>query len=178
MVLPGQELNSISQASSGPGTYLDQSVIRSTVIGTPETTNGLVTVQNRGRRVPCVGDEVLCKIVKISINMAQALIVAIRDTPLDFEFLAVIRLNDIRKHEIEKLKVEECFRPGDIVRARVISLGDSKSFFLSTAEAELGVVLAYTSSGSRLFPLNWEEMIEPISSQRECRKVAKPVINC
>lgn len=31
------------------------------------------------------------------------------------------------------------FRPGDIVRARVISLGDARQYYLSTAENELGV---------------------------------------
>lgn len=177
MVLPGQQITLASQGASGAGTYLDSEVIRASVAGQSEMRDGIVSVHNSGRRVPCVGDLVLCRIVKISINMAQALILAIRDTPLNSEFLAVIRISDIRKHEIEKLKVEDCFRPGDVVRARVISLGDSKSFFLSTAEPELGVVLAYTSTGQRLFPFNWEEMIEPNSSSRECRKVAKPVIN-
>ena len=36
----------------------------------------------------------------------------------------------------------ECFRPGDVVRAEVLSLGDARSYYLSTAEPELGVVRA------------------------------------
>ena len=45
----------------------------------------------------------------------------------------------------------ECFRPGDIVLADVLSLGDARSYFLSTAKNELGVVHAKSlAGGSRL----------------------------
>lgn len=44
--------------------------------------------------------------------------------------------------------MSKSFRPGDIVMARVISLGDAQSYLLSTAENELGVVIA-TSEGGR-----------------------------
>ena len=90
-------------------------------------------------------------------------------------FLGIIRLQDVRKHEIEKIVMEESFQPGDVVQAKVISLGDSKWFYLSTAETELGVVLAW-SKGKRLLPMSWEEMIEPGSGNKFLRKVAKPLI--
>lgn len=41
--------------------------------------------------------------------------------------------------QVDKVEVFKCFRPGDIVRARVISLGDARQYYLSTAENELGV---------------------------------------
>ena len=41
----------------------------------------------------------------------------------------------------------KCFRPGDIVIARVISLGDAQSYLLTTAENELGVVIATSEAG-------------------------------
>jgi hypothetical protein len=40
-----------------------------------------------------------------------------------------------------------CFRPGDLVRAEVISLGDARSYYLSTAKNSLGVVSAKTVNG-------------------------------
>jgi exosome complex component CSL4 len=43
--------------------------------------------------------------------------------------------------------MHECFRPGDVVRAEVLSLGDSRSFFLTTAKNELGVVYAKSLAG-------------------------------
>ena len=40
-----------------------------------------------------------------------------------------------------------CFRPGDIVRAVVVSLGDARSYYLSTASNECGVVYAKSIAG-------------------------------
>ena len=45
------------------------------------------------------------------------------------------------------MKLYDCFRPGDVVRAKVVSLGDARSYFLSTAEKELGVVYAKSVAG-------------------------------
>ncbi|CAM9247083.1 unnamed protein product [Heterosigma akashiwo] len=32
--------------------------------------------------------------------------------------------------EIDKVRIQDCFRPGDLVRARVISLGDARQYTL------------------------------------------------
>jgi exosome complex component CSL4 len=79
----------------------------------------------------------------------------------------------------------------------VISLGDTNSYFLSCAENELGVVIAYSESGNffiitlysetngfvkminfflkgvRMVPISWNEMQCPVTMQKEYRKVAK-----
>jgi exosome complex component CSL4 len=55
---------------------------------------------------------------------------------------AIIRKQNIRLHDIDKIKMDECFLPGDIVLARLISYGDSHQIFLSTAEEECGVLFA------------------------------------
>jgi exosome complex component CSL4 len=44
--------------------------------------------------------------------------------------------------DIDKIEIVKSFTPGDIVRAKVISLGDARSYLLSTAEDELGVIMA------------------------------------
>ena len=41
-----------------------------------------------------------------------------------------------------------CFRPGDVIKAEVLSLGDSRSYYLSTAKNELGVVYARSLAGN------------------------------
>jgi exosome complex RNA-binding protein Csl4 len=43
----------------------------------------------------------------------------------------------------------DCFRPGDIVRAKVLSLGDARSYHLSTADNSLGVVRAKSLAGAQ-----------------------------
>lgn len=38
---------------------------------------------------------------------------------------AVIRKQNIRSHEIDKIEMNKCFIPGDLVQTRLISFGDS-----------------------------------------------------
>ena len=59
----------------------------------------------------------------------------------------MIRKLDVRATEVDKLKMHECFRPGDLIKAEVISLGTARSYFLSTAKNELGVFYALSSAG-------------------------------
>ncbi len=60
------------------------------------------------------------------------------------------RQYDVRDTERDKVVLQESFRPGDIVRARVISLGDARSYMLSTAAVDLGVVYAENDAGAPL----------------------------
>lgn len=92
--------------------------------------------------------------------------------------------------QVDRVEVYKCFRPGDIVRARVISLGDSRQYYLSTAENELGVLYAKASGeggtglsvlgagavgGGVMVAVDWETMMDPATGAKEPRKVAKPV---
>lgn len=63
---------------------------------------------------------------------------------------------DIRATEVDKAEVVKSLRPGDIIRARVISLGDSTQYFLSTAENELGVRWAKSAAGAIMIPISWQ----------------------
>lgn len=70
--------------------------------------------------------------------------------------------------------MQECFRPGDIVRAEVVSLGDRRSYFLTTAKNEPGVVYARSvAAGVPMVPVGWEEMQCPQTLTVERRKLAK-----
>jgi exosome complex RNA-binding protein Csl4 len=69
--------------------------------------------------------------------------------------------------------VYNCYRPGDIVRAVVISLGDARSYYLSTARTDLGVVSARGRADKPMVPLSWELMQCPVTRVKEYRKVAK-----
>jgi len=52
-----------------------------------------------------------------------------------------------------------------------ISLGDVRSYFLSTAKNELGVVLARSAAGHDMVPINWQQMQCPVTKLKEFRKV-------
>ena len=55
----------------------------------------------------------------------------------------------------ERVQVDilACFRPGDIVRAEILSAGDARSFYLTTAKPELGVIFAKSLAGETLSAL-------------------------
>ena len=71
--------------------------------------------------------------------------------------------------------MELCFQPGDVVRALVASLGDARSYFLSTARDDLGVVVARAEDGTPLVPQDAVTMRNPLTGLTEGRKVAKLV---
>ncbi|ODV62708.1 exosome non-catalytic core subunit CSL4 ASCRUDRAFT_31968 [Ascoidea rubescens DSM 1968] len=91
-------------------------------------------------------------------------------------FKGVIRSQDVRDMDKDKVQINDCFMPGDIVRALVLSLGDGSNYYLSTTRNDLGVVLARASDGSNnlLYPIDWQTMIDPITGLTEKRKCAKP----
>jgi exosome complex component CSL4 len=89
-------------------------------------------------------------------------------------FMGVVRKQDVRKTEIDKVDLGSCFRGGDIVRAEVLSLGDARSFYLTTARDELGVVQArHRHSREIMLPISWTEVQDPVTGEVEDRKVAR-----
>ncbi|KAL7461912.1 hypothetical protein ACHAXS_002319 [Conticribra weissflogii] len=102
--------------------------------------------------------------------------------PLREPYLGTLRQNDIRPNSSLEIEISDCFRPGDVILARIHAIGgsggggaNSDAFVLTTAEAELGVVQAISEvSGFEMIPISWKEMECPMSGVREGRKVAKP----
>ncbi|KKZ66985.1 hypothetical protein EMCG_07330 [[Emmonsia] crescens] len=92
----------------------------------------------------------------------------------DLRFQALIRKEDVRAVEKDRVVMDEMFRVGDIVRAVVISLGDQSFYYCSTARNELGVVMGRSEEGNVLVPVSWREMVDGRSGRREERKVARP----
>lgn len=70
--------------------------------------------------------------------------------------------------------MNESFRVGDILRAAVISLGDERNYYVSTAGNEFGVVIAKSEAGNSMVPISWKEMKDVVTGKGESRKVAKP----
>lgn len=66
------------------------------------------------------------------------------------------------------------FYPDDIVLAKVISLGDPQSnYLLTTAENELGVLVAHSESGVQMVLINWCETQCHKTHTKEFWKVAQ-----
>jgi len=179
VVVPGTGLAETTSAVAGQGTYVRNSVIYASVVGMKRVSQqGNKTVievvpDKPATPLPQIGDVVTAKVTKISIKMAHVSILAIGLVVLKEPMVGIVRSRDVRAFEIDTVEMYKSFRPGDVIRAEVISLGDSKSYYLSTAKNELGVILAQSASGHTMVPISWQQMQCPVTKIKEYRKVAK-----
>ncbi|KAI8804304.1 hypothetical protein BJ742DRAFT_825647 [Cladochytrium replicatum] len=184
IVVPGQRLASGSEFNASSGTYIRDGDIYASVVGqltslpapTPSETPSIRVVRSKPpSAVPEIGSIVTGRVLRINPTQATLAILIVGSTPCHDEFRGVIRIQDVRATEKDRVVMVKSFRPGDIVRAEVISLGDARSYYLSTAKNELGVVFATSLAGFTMIPLSWEQMICPRTKATENRKCAKPV---
>lgn len=72
--------------------------------------------------------------------------------------------------------MSESYKPGDYLKAKIISLGDSlRNLYLTTAGEDLGVLVAKNEKTDNLMlPFDWDNMVDPGNSEFEKRKVARP----
>ncbi|KAJ9077063.1 hypothetical protein DSO57_1020322 [Entomophthora muscae] len=124
--------------------------------------------------IPEVGSIVTAQVLRIFPKLAGLKIVMVGTNPCTDDFSGIIRVQDVRATEKDSVQIFQSFRPGDIVKAEVISLGDSKSYYLSTAKNELGVINAQSPAGETMIPISWKEMQCPKTHVIESRKCAKP----
>lgn len=113
------------------------------------------------------------QVTRISQMVVNTKIICVGTKALDVDFKGIIRLQDVRALEVDKVVMYDCFRPGDVVQAEVVSLGDARSYYLSTAKNELGVVHARSLAGVPMVAVSWEAMQCPDTLVVEKRKVAK-----
>ncbi|WWC62294.1 uncharacterized protein I303_104890 [Kwoniella dejecticola CBS 10117] len=179
ILLPGQPLPSSLTApplpACGSGCYESNGRILASIVGIPRRDGSVVSVIGREEsgNTPDVGSVVS----RLTPQQAHLTLTTSNDRPLpetSEEFQGVIRISDIRLTERDKIKMGECFRLGDLVKAKVLSLGDARSYYLSTAANELGVMYAVSEAGNPLLPVSYQEMEDELTGTREKRKVAKP----
>lgn len=70
--------------------------------------------------IPEVNSTVLCKVTRITPRQATVAILVVGETVLDGEWQGIIRVQDVRATEKDRVKIFESFRPGDVVRATVV----------------------------------------------------------
>lgn len=175
------------ECGAGPGTYEKGRYICASRVGkvvkreiesnrfvvevvSPENQEGCAPVNYPV--VPKIGDIVLGKVIRLSQKLASVDILSVENCDVKEIFTGIVRAQDIRTSEIDSVELHRCFRPRDIIRARVLSLGDSRAYYLSTAEPELGVVSSVSQNGNKMVPLDESAMHSVETGEREERKVA------
>ncbi|XP_057476972.1 uncharacterized protein LOC130764686 isoform X1 [Actinidia eriantha] len=186
LVTPGEVLGKASELKAGRGAYVatHNNTVYASLTGRrslnpppPDSPDKRPTVEVTGHKahgaVPVPGSIVIARVAKVMARMASADIMCVGSKSVREKFSGIIRHQDIRATEIDKVDMHSSFRPGDIVRASILSLGDARAYYLSTAKNELGVVSAESTAGATMVPISWTEMQCPLTGQIEQRKVAK-----
>ncbi|MCL7035978.1 hypothetical protein MKW94_023466 [Papaver nudicaule] len=185
MVTPGEVLGYSSTLIPGKGAYLHNKTVYASLTGnrviippspdSPDQKRSIVEVTGHKAHgaVPEPGSIVIARVTKVMAKMASADIMCVGTKSVKEKFSGVIRQQDVRATEIDKVDMHMSFRPGDIVKALVLSLGDARAYYLSTAKNELGVVSAESIGGATMVPISYTEMQCPLTGQIEQRKVAK-----
>ncbi|KAF6739157.1 Exosome complex component CSL4 [Oryzias melastigma] len=165
LCVPGDKLCSVEDCIMGTGVYLRHGYIYSSLAGYVLRKNEgeelpviSVVRETEVQLLPDVGAIVTCKVTSINSRFAKVHILYVGSTPLKDLFRGTIRKEDVRATEKDKVEMHRSFRPGDIVLAKVISLGDVQSnYLLTTAENELGVVVAHSDAGEHTVTLLWRD---------------------
>ncbi|XP_046995168.1 exosome complex component CSL4 isoform X3 [Schistocerca americana] len=166
---------------SGCGTYERHGYIYSALAGfvniVKKDKSTIIEVRsiNDQSIVPAPGDIVTAKVALINQRFCKCVIKCIGDTVLSRPYRGILRKEDVRATEKDGVEMYKCFRPGDIILARVLPMTDIHSYQLSTAENELGVVIAHSEAGIEMVPISWTQMQCPKTFVKEWRKVAKVV---
>ncbi|KPP68610.1 exosome complex component CSL4-like [Scleropages formosus] len=155
LCVPGEKLCSAEDCSPGAGTYLRHGQIFASLAGyVLKKSEGeelpviSVIKETEAQLLPDVGAIVTCKVTSINPRFAKVHILYVGSTPLKERFRGTIRSH--------------------------ISLGDVQSnYLLTTAENELGVVVAHSEAGVQMVPISWCEMQCPRTHAKEFRKVAR-----
>uniref|UniRef100_A0A915PMK4 S1 motif domain-containing protein n=1 Tax=Setaria digitata TaxID=48799 RepID=A0A915PMK4_9BILA len=187
-VIPGDRLFPISeQLKAGIGTYELFGHIYASLAGNlhmyttveRDREAKIVEVRRESEKekrhiMPYVGCIVTAKVQNIGQRFAKCTIHCVECSVLSHEFNGILRKEDIMPVEKEKVKLEQCVHPGDVILARVIGFGDNqRSYLLSIMEDELGVVSGIGNLGERMVPCSFDEVKSVITDTCEPRKVAR-----
>lgn len=180
--VPGQRLCVSDKVNiAGPGTYEQQGYIYSKLAGVVKLTTDekTCTVSIHGITeqsiVPAPGDIVTAMVTMVNQRFCKCSIKCIGDIILTRPYRGILRKEDVRAIDKDRVEMYKSYRPGDIILARVMPMTEAHTYQLSTAENELGVAIAQSEEGIAMIPISWTQMQCPKSMSKEFRKVAKIV---
>ena len=125
-LLPGQPVpvRAGTLPAVGPGVYLRHGQLRASLAGTlPDDPAQPPAIHRRRPHPPAPNSLILGTVTRLSPLQAVVAISVVDGIPLPpgEEFTGVIRTQDIRATEKDKVKIADCFRGGDVVKGLVVS---------------------------------------------------------
>ncbi len=172
-VVPGTQLGVIEEFTPGSGTYVEDGTIHSQVTGCT-----LLDMLNRQISVyplvptaivPQVGNIVTGLVLEVRSKNAILRIFKIGEKMLSGFFTGLLHISSVSHGYVDNM-FNVC-KVGDIITAKVIST-KNRSFFLSTADKDLGVIQAFCSICGSLLETKNRGMSCPNCGNFEGRKLS------
>jgi len=173
LVLPGDRLGVIEEFVPDAGTFVQDGVIYSMIVGRAlvDMANKRVSIYRlvHAIMVPKVGDTVVGQVSSVQPENAAVRISQIGEKQLTGVFMGVLHISDVHMRYVESM-FEIC-KVGDTIRAKVIS-EKNHVFHLTTKEKELGVTYAFCSNCGGALESKRQGMHCPKCGRVEQRKTA------
>jgi len=170
---PGDRLGVIEEFMPGSGTYVEEGAIHSKTVGYTllDMENRKVSVYplSQAVNVPKVGSPVVGQVSDTQSKTAMVRIFQIGNKMLSGVFSGILYISDANASYVDSM-FDVC-KTGDIVRAKVVSKAN-RTFHLSTAESDLGVIYAFCSQCGHMLSLKAQKMQCPKCGKIEKRKVS------
>ncbi|MCS7120702.1 MAG: exosome complex RNA-binding protein Csl4 [Nitrososphaerota archaeon] len=145
-VTPGEKIGVIEEFIPYSGTQVDNGIIRSTNVGFVllDFANRRISVYPtaRNHNIPKVGSIVIGEVTGVQSSMAFVRISKVGRKFISGSFTGVLHISDVSFRYAENIL--DCFRLGDVIRAKVIS-NKNRTFHLTTKGDNLGVIFALCS---------------------------------
>lgn len=173
-VLPGERLGVIEEFIPNMGTYVRDGIIYSRIVGRAllDLLNKRVSVYPLVHRVkiPKNGRIVLGQVSNVQTQNAVMRIFRINKKQFSGFFTGILHVSNVRTRYVGSM-FNVC-KPGDIVRAKVISEKNG-AYHLSTEDRNLGVVYGFCSRCGHMLELKRKEMRCPRCGKIEKRKTVR-----
>jgi exosome complex component CSL4 len=172
LVLPGERLGVIEEFIPNSGTYVNDGVIYSKIVGRAlmDLLSKRVSVYPliTGSGVPKVSSIVIGQVGHAQSDNVLVRIFKLGSKKLSGVFTGVLHVSDVRERYVKSM-TEVC-KPGDIIRAKVIS-NKNQVYHLTTNDKSLGVMYAFCSRCATLLEPKRYEMHCPKCGNVEKRKL-------
>jgi exosome complex component CSL4 len=170
---PGDRLGVIEEFTPGSGTYVEDGTIHSKTIGYTllDMMNRKVSVYplSQAANVPKVGSTVIGQVSDTQSKTAMLRIFQIGKKMLSGVFSGILYISDASSSYVDSM-FDVC-KTADIVKAKVISKAN-RTFHLSTAENDLGVIYAFCSQCGNMLSRKGQNMQCPQCGKTEKRKIS------
>ncbi len=172
-VSPGERLGVIEEFIADAGTYVEDGVIYSKVVGQAllDFLNRRVSVCPlvRDVKVPKIGSIVSGKVSKVQKQNAFVRVCEIDEDQLSGFFSGLLHVSDVQLRYVDSM-FDVC-KVGDVVRAKVIS-EKNRTYHLSMKDRSLGVVYAFCSECGHMLESRRHRLCCPRCGKIENRKTA------